>query len=121
MYAARRRFRGRHDARRAAHGAWSAYLRSRSADEPEEAVVLVVRPGREEQAVGRACSVAVSKLERPQPVDHDRMARRRVERPVGNRTVAGGTEGVDQAVAEVADENVAGGCAEVVRRERDAP
>ena len=85
---------------------------------------LLVRAGGEEQRVGRPVvrEAALAELERPQAVDQDRLVIGTPERtdtlvaPVRLRLV-----GVDLAVAEVADEEIAAEGAEVRRSPSQAP
>src|SRR5437870_2011644 len=82
--------------------------RLRGVDRAEEAVGLVIRAGGEEQPAARSGGVVVPELERPQAVDRDRPAVAAaqlaavLELPVRQLGI-----GVDLAVAEVADEEIA--------------
>ena len=79
-------------------------------DRPEETVLLFRWAGGEEQRVGRAvCGRALAEFERPEAVDQDRPVVRGPQSadalvaPVALRLV-----GVDLAVTEVADKQIAG-------------
>src|SRR6187200_2777230 len=83
-------------------------------DRSEQAVCFVVEARREEQRVRACARRRGGKAESPQPVDHDRAAAGRAEMALelATRRVVG----VDPAVAEVADQDVAAERAEGRRR-----
>src|SRR5438046_4632234 len=84
-------------------------LRLARIDRAEEPVRFVVRARGEEERPARACADAVAELERPEPVDCERLA-------IGSAQLAAVLEvavrlqrvGVYLAVAEVADKQVVG-------------
>src|SRR6476619_7017540 len=91
-------------------------------DRAEQAVVLAVRTRGEEKGVRGTGSVAVAELERPQPLDHHRVTVSTLQAALEvERTARLRLEGVDHAVAEVADQQVAAELAEVVGSPRDPP
>src|SRR5690348_2774667 len=79
----------------------------------------MVEPGGEEQRVRAGAGCRRSEAQSPEPVDCDRAAARAAELTLelaGHRVV-----GIDAAVSEVADQNVAAERAERGRRERHCP
>src|SRR5205085_3678500 len=90
-------------------------------DLAEEAVGLIVGTGREEQRSGGPVVAALPELERPEAVDRQRLAAVVARLALmGEVPVVLGI-GVDLAIAEVPDEEVAREAPERVRRERQAP
>src|SRR2546423_9988030 len=82
---------------------------------------LVVGTGGEEQRAGRPVVPSLAELERPKPVDRERLAAVVAQlASVGEVPVVLGV-GVDLAVAEVPNEQVAGEAPEGARRQRKAP
>src|SRR5205823_895303 len=115
------RVKGPHAPSREAPAAPPAPLRSSllRGDAPEQSVTLVVGSGREKQRVRGPGVHAVAEPDAPQAVDGERMPVRRLEMSLG---LAGGEViGVDAAVAEIADEQVAAEAAEPGGRDGQAP
>src|SRR5439155_14665269 len=93
-------------------------------DRPEQAVLLAVRAGGEEECVRRAVvgDCALAELERPEPVDRqDLVAARPQLADELEAAVQLRLERTDLPIAEVADEQVAAEAAEVPGRHGDAP
>src|SRR5436190_18540780 len=97
-------------------------MRLAGRDRAEEPVRLVVRAGGEEEGVRVAVRAGVAELECPEAVDRELAPVRIPERAaVLEDPGADLGVGVDPAVAEVADEQVAAEAAERGRRPREAP
>src|SRR5919201_6653594 len=100
--------------------------RRRGLDLAEQTVALAVRTRGEVQRVGRSrARIPMAELQRPQPVDLQRRAVGGVQLPELDRLAGaargGQIEGVNLAVAEIADEKGAAERAESRGRERESP
>src|SRR5207249_812443 len=85
---------------------------------PEQPVALVVDPGGEEERVARAVvGDSPAERDRPKAVDGDRTVVGAAQ--LAEELAGRGVHGVDAAVAEVADQEVAAEAAEVRRRAGD--
>src|SRR5471032_1957 len=83
------------------------------------AVRRALRASRVKQGVGRLAQDAVTELQRPQAIDHQRRAGAVAD---GAQQLAGSdVKGVDLAVAEIAHQQIIAEGAEVGRRHRQAP
>src|SRR5882724_8440293 len=88
-------------------------------DLAEEPVCLVVNPGREKQLVMLPCRAIIAEAQAPQAIDRDALPLTLGE---GTQEVTGvGIEGIDLAIAEIADDEGLAELAEVVRGEGQAP
>src|SRR5450830_1069365 len=91
-------------------------------NEIDTAVLAVrrrLRAGSVEQGVGRLAQDAITELQRPQAIDHQRRARAVAD---GAQQFAGAdVKGVDLAIAEITYQQIIAESAEVGRRHRQAP
>ncbi len=88
-----------------------------SSDRAEEAVTAAIEAGAKIERIG-ARSDTAAEIERPQPVDRDRLAARILELLDEFAVLV---IDIDPAVAEIADHYVAGELTEARRRQRHAP
>src|ERR1700720_135754 len=88
-----------------------------SSDRAEEAVTAAVGAGAEIERIG-ARSDTAAEIERPQPIDRDRVAARIFEL---TDECAVHVIDIDPAIAEIADQYVAGELTEARRRQRHTP
>src|SRR4029077_17030854 len=99
---------------------WSTWAsRCDRREAAEESVLLAVRTGREVDRLAATASPIISSLQAPQPIDPDLLAGGIDDRC--QELAGAGTESVDAAVAEIADQNVAGKLAKARRSQRQAP
>src|SRR3954447_12732212 len=91
----------------------------RRREHAEQPMRLVLDPGGEVERMGMAVWTGIAGNERPQAVDLDRVAGSVAEH--AHELAGVGVEGVDAAIAEIADQEVAGKTPESFRCDRQAP